>query len=556
MTELPRGTVSFLFTDIEASTRLWQDHARAMPAAYARHDAILRAAVGAYDGVVYKVVGDALQVAFDTAPRAVAAAIDAQQGLLTEDWAATGLTEPLRVRMALHTVAVAPDADGDYRTPGLNRLGRLLATAAGGQVLLSGVTADLAHDHLPPGGALRDLGPQRLKDIYRPEHVYELVTEDVPTGAGPAPGQAPAKSWLRRNRRQERFSVAVAAIVVCAVVASVLGYLGATDRLPGQDDARTTATEPDPGPGSVLLQATFEDVAGPTAYLGIGYLDIHPDDPNQNPTTLTYPGPIALYCVCGSMAFYEERPPGVEIKIDPPTIWIRDSAIIKRAPTKAGEVGLVERTSPGEYVPLHAGDQVAISANNPFVIRTGMVHMPEGGMGGSNSFVIVGMFPLPAPSPVAESGPGGFPDWIWRTGGVLTSLPNGPAEVTLRRIRLESGDSVVLDGAGPVVLFNEGLAMIPLEEPSDPGNLTLAIAHGSGTITHPPDYLEPVNATPDPYGPPQITVVVRPPSQATPGGETILPASSGAVLETGVTGSVRNNGRTSINLLLLTVAPA
>ncbi len=177
MSELPRGTVTFLFTDIEGSTRLWRDHRQAMEQAYARHDAILREAISAHRGVVYKVIGDALQVAFTSAPEAVAAALDAQFMLDLEPWP---LSEPLRVRMALHAGAVDPEPDGDYRSPVLNRLGRLLGAGHGGQVLLSQATFELARDHLPPGVGLKDLGEHRLKDLFRPEHAWQLVHPDLP----------------------------------------------------------------------------------------------------------------------------------------------------------------------------------------------------------------------------------------------------------------------------------------------------------------------------------------------------------------------------------------
>lgn len=179
---LPRGTVTFLFTDIEGSTRLWHDHAAAMPAAYARHDAILRNAAADEGGVVYKTVGDAFQVAFPTAIGGVIAALRAQQALREEAWETP---EPIKVRMALHTGAVDPDTQGDYRSPALNRLGRLLSAGHGAQVLVSQATMELARDHMPAGASFRDLGEQRLKDLYRPERVYQLTGPDLPDAFPP-----------------------------------------------------------------------------------------------------------------------------------------------------------------------------------------------------------------------------------------------------------------------------------------------------------------------------------------------------------------------------------
>ncbi len=171
MVELSRCTVTFLFTDIAGSTRLWRDYRTTMEAVYARHDAVLRDAITAHRGVVYKVIGDALQVAFSSATAAAAAAVEAQRQLATEDWPVLGLPEPLRVRMALHAGAVDPDVDHDYRSTVLNRIGRLLAAGHGGQTLLSQATFELARDDLPTDVELRDLGEQRLRDLGRPERV-------------------------------------------------------------------------------------------------------------------------------------------------------------------------------------------------------------------------------------------------------------------------------------------------------------------------------------------------------------------------------------------------
>src|SRR5215207_6911248 len=111
MPDLPHGTVTFLFTDIEGSTALWERDRAAMAAAVARHLTLLRAATEAHNGVLFKVVGDAVQAAFPTAPHAVAAALAAQRTLGQENWPET--VGPLQVRMALHTVAATPQ-DGDY----------------------------------------------------------------------------------------------------------------------------------------------------------------------------------------------------------------------------------------------------------------------------------------------------------------------------------------------------------------------------------------------------------------------------------------------------------
>ena len=131
MPDLPSGTVTFLFTDIEGSTALWERDRAAMRAAVDRQLTILRSLIAAYHGVLYKTIGDGTQVAFASAEDALGAALASQRALLAETW--TDPLGPLRVRMALHAGEATPDDRGDYITAPLNRLSRLLAIGHGGQ---------------------------------------------------------------------------------------------------------------------------------------------------------------------------------------------------------------------------------------------------------------------------------------------------------------------------------------------------------------------------------------------------------------------------------------
>src|SRR5215207_340517 len=158
MAELPSGTVTFLFTDIEGSTARWDGAPDAMRVALARHDWLLRAAIQGHDGHVVKTTGDGFHAAFTRAPDALAAALHAQRRLAAEPWGEVG---SIRVRMALHTGA-AEERDGDYYGPPLNRAARLLSAGYGGQILLSEVVAGLVRETLPDGVRLRDLGRHRL----------------------------------------------------------------------------------------------------------------------------------------------------------------------------------------------------------------------------------------------------------------------------------------------------------------------------------------------------------------------------------------------------------
>ncbi|MEO6991531.1 MAG: tetratricopeptide repeat protein [Candidatus Baltobacteraceae bacterium] len=172
---LPTGTVTFLFSDIEASTKRWEAHREAMALALRRHDAILREAIERHEGYVFKTVGDAFCAAFQRATQAIAAALDAQHALAAEDFSAVG---GLLVRMALHT-GDADERDSDYFGPALNRVARLLATCHGGQVLVSGTAAAVIADSMPTRTGLRDLGEHRLEDFAEPARVHQLVADGL-----------------------------------------------------------------------------------------------------------------------------------------------------------------------------------------------------------------------------------------------------------------------------------------------------------------------------------------------------------------------------------------
>ena len=177
MTELPRGTLTFLFTDIEGSTTRWEHQPEAMRVALKRHDALVRGAIESHGGIVFKTVGDAFYAVFRTAVEAVAAAEAAQRGLAAEAW--NEEIGSLSVRMGLHVGT--PECSGDdYFGQPLNRVARLMSAGHGGQVLLSLPVAELVRDTLPAGAALRDLGEHRLKDLLRPEHIYQLIISGLP----------------------------------------------------------------------------------------------------------------------------------------------------------------------------------------------------------------------------------------------------------------------------------------------------------------------------------------------------------------------------------------
>ncbi len=175
MSTRPSGTVTFLFTDIEGSTRMWEEHGAAMPVALEKHDQILRKAIEVADGYVFTTAGDAFSAAFTDPSAALTAAVSAQQALDSAEWGDLG---SLRVRMALHT-GVAHEREGDYFGPALNRAARILAVGHGGQILLSLGTEEMLDGSLN-GITLKDLGEHTLKDLGRPERIYQVVHPGLP----------------------------------------------------------------------------------------------------------------------------------------------------------------------------------------------------------------------------------------------------------------------------------------------------------------------------------------------------------------------------------------
>ena len=168
------GTLTFLFTDIEGSTQLWEKSPEAMKLALARHDDILRKVIEMHGGCVFKTVGDAFYAAFTSAPDAASAALDAQRRIQAESWGET----PITVRMAVHTGAVEM-RDNDYFGPPLNRVARLMSAGHGGQILLSTITYELVCSSLPVDAELRDMGERGLKDLVRPERIYQLTASGL-----------------------------------------------------------------------------------------------------------------------------------------------------------------------------------------------------------------------------------------------------------------------------------------------------------------------------------------------------------------------------------------
>ena len=200
MTVLPTGTVTFLFTDIEGSTQLLKRLGKRYGEALADHREILRAVVRAHGGEEVDRQGDSFLFAFQRAEDAAAAAVDGQCALAAHEWPAGS---HLRVRMGIHTAEPTVTEEGYYGL-GVHRAARIMAAAHGGQVLLSLAASSVLEDAELPGAKLRDLGEHWLKDLDRPERIYQL------DAAGLKLGFPPVRGTVQPASREQRATPAAA----------------------------------------------------------------------------------------------------------------------------------------------------------------------------------------------------------------------------------------------------------------------------------------------------------------------------------------------------------
>ncbi|WP_101951351.1 NB-ARC domain-containing protein [Mycobacterium sp. 3519A] len=258
---LPSGTVTFLLTDLEGSTRMWEHDPQAMRAAMVRHDEILEKTIAAHRGHVFSRMGDGMAAAFSTASDAVSAALAVKQALAEEDWRTA---EPLRARIGLHTAEAVIVDDSGYTSLPINRCARLMAAAHGGQILISGATEALVLADLPEGLTLIDLGMHRLRDLGRPLRVYQLASahhhEEFPPlrTLDSFPGNLPAQISSFIGRQAETSRVISALNASRLVTITGVGGVGKT-RLAIQVAAELLPQFPD---GAWLVElATVRDPA-------------------------------------------------------------------------------------------------------------------------------------------------------------------------------------------------------------------------------------------------------------------------------------------------------
>ncbi len=240
------GVATLLFTDIEGGIRLWEMDREAMEEASARHNRIVREQAEAAGGQVFKTVGEAFRAVFASPAAALESAVAIQRAVAAEPWPA-GL--PVRVCVALHS-GVCVERDGDYLGPVVNRTAQLLAVSHGGQVVMTQAAQEMLADQLPEGIGLRDLGEHRLKDMGRPEQVFQV------TGPGLADGFGALRSLDDPALRNNLPSQSTSFIGRGAELAELRSLLGGGSRLV------TIAGPGGIGKSRLALQAAAEALDG------------------------------------------------------------------------------------------------------------------------------------------------------------------------------------------------------------------------------------------------------------------------------------------------------
>jgi class 3 adenylate cyclase len=242
MRDLPQGTVTFLFTDVEGSTRLLKELRDGYGDVLAEHQRILRGAFESAGGQEIDTQGDSFFVAFPRAKAAVTAAVAAQRALAAHRWPKSSA---VRVRMGLHT-GEPTVGDERYVGIGVHKAARVAAAAHGGQFLLSNTTRGLVEDVLPPNFRLVDLGEHRLKDIDLPERIFQLNAPGLPHRFPPLRVDAPlprARAWRRPGRvsREQAFLAAAAGLLLAAAIVGIAVAMGRHEAQPASS-ARTVGT--------------------------------------------------------------------------------------------------------------------------------------------------------------------------------------------------------------------------------------------------------------------------------------------------------------------------
>jgi len=370
MAELPSGTVTFLFTDVEGSTRLLKQLLDRYGDVLADHRRILRAAFADYDGQEIDTQGDAFFVAFRKASDAALAAVTAQRGLASHGWPDES---EVRVRMGLHTGEPNVGDEG-YHGLGVHRAARIMAAGHGGQILLSQATRSVIEDDVLPGLEVRDLGSHHLKDLDRPERIYQLDVEGLPADFPPlrtadAPTAytghedelekaARAVVWRARLRtRRWLAGGAVAVLVLMGAIAALVALLGSSGASSATLVEQNALGLIDPGTGKIADQVT---VGATPSHVAVGAGSVWVTNADGNSVSRVDPGTKRVV----QTVAVGNSPSGVAVGDG--AVWVANSLD-----------GTVSRVDPGTNAVVQTTDVgigpvgVAYGAGSVWVANTG-----------------------------------------------------------------------------------------------------------------------------------------------------------------------------------------
>jgi YVTN family beta-propeller protein len=455
MSELPSGTVTFLFTDIEGSTTLVKQLGGRYSEVLTEHQRILREAFAAHGGHEVDTQGDSFFVAFRRAKDAVVAAVDAQRDLAAHEWPDGA---DVRVRMGLHT---GEPKVGEQRYVGLgvHKAARVGAAGHGGQVLLSRTTRELVEDELPPGVTIRDLGERRLKDLERPERLSQLVIEGLPSEFAPL---NTLDLELKRKRRRMYAGSALIGVLAAAIAIPIfaLGQGGGGSANVAPNSVAVIDPESNEVVGAVPVGIRPSAVAVGADSVWVGYLDERTLS-RIDPGTRTVLANIRL----------DATPTGIAVGAG--AVWVAN-----------GILGSVTRVDPGVNAPVETIEVTFRSNAGSIAVGEGEVWAAFGGgeVGkinpSSNRLVATGVAGF-SPSGIAV-GEGSV--WIANAGDNNVVRVNPRTVSVVRQLTVGRRPRGLAVGAGAVWAANEADDNVHRIDAASSSATTISVGDGPTAI--------------------------------------------------------------------------
>jgi YVTN family beta-propeller protein len=475
MSDLPSGAVTFLFTDIEGSTRLLKQLRAGYAEVLVEHQRLLRAAFAAHGGREIDTQGDSFFVAFGSAREAVLAAVEGQLALMSHPWP-DGVH--VKVRMGLHTgQAIA----GEDRYTGLavHRAARICAAGHGGQILVSQATQTLLEDEEEDLHVfLRDLGEQRLKDLDRPVRLYQVAADGLPVSFPPVRHEAePAGAAIRAPLRR-RPAVLIAAGLVLATVVAAAAFLTTRDSAGGLGEIRPNHVGAiDPETNEIVAEVTVGIRPGPVA-VGAGSVWVG----NLQDRNLTRIDPQQRL-VAAAISLDNRTPTGLAVGAG--AVWVAHglSGELTRVEPQFGQAEQAIDVTGGR--PGTAGGAVAVGAGFVWAVYgdSTLARMQPGG-GGLPESTLAGS----SPTAIAV-GAGSL--WVANSGDATVDRFNPAtfAEGPIRTISVGRRPTGIAYGEGALWIANRGDDTVTRVDPSTGSTLDIrvadepvAVAVGAGAV--------------------------------------------------------------------------